>query len=371
MMFLKSQKKGIQFLPAPTNPVGFTRFKLIDANRIDEKGRHRQVEVLLWYPRSLSNHGKRKSYLSGHSLRNLPLLNLRFGKNFVKNFISQILTNSYEGAPVSDARDRYPVLIFSHDLGMIPEYYTSLMEHLSGEGYFVFGINHHKISEHSTLDTPCKKNSIYVNPLLLCRWKMKLASLSRNLVGKSYDEKWAYSKKIYSASIPFRNHYAEMTADRTFLINFLEAVNKMMHSNEPPYNLLANRLNMSALGVIGHGWGGSSSIDSLVNDQRVKAAINLNGIQISNAVHSIIAKPMLMIYSQQHTGINEGVYFNSGEIDCHTIEGTSHKSFTDWSFFKHQGENALYSTASLAVNFFDRYLKRVDHLAHLRTRTIL
>ena len=373
-MLVNSEETDVRHLPAPATRVGvgFAKFRLLDAHRknvIDKKSVS-HLEVLVWYPAEKTVDFPCKPYLAGHRLKRLFLLNLRFGYRYVKNSLRRTKTNSHEGAPVSQSRERYPVLIFSHDIGMLPEYYTALMEHLASEGYFVFAPNHPFVSE-ANADEANEKRIIRFNPVTGLRWAVTMFKSRRKLQGKSYEQKWAVSKALYPQWETFDPLYSGMKRDRSFLLDFLQALNSTLYYHEYPYNLFTRRLNLTQVGVIGHGWGGSSSVDALIQDDRIKAAINLDGLQISRAANHVISKPLFVIYAEQNSGINEGIYFNASEREEHTIENSKHASFCDFPFLaksKTRDTHVLHQTVNLAVHFFDRHLKKIDHTAFVHAR---
>ena len=58
------------------------------------------------------------------------------------NAIDFIPTNSVTNAPVAEAESAYPVLIFSHGFGGLPELNTIQAEELASQGYVVVALNH-------------------------------------------------------------------------------------------------------------------------------------------------------------------------------------------------------------------------------------
>ena len=373
----EQHSKNIGFLPSPgkKQPIGFCRFQLFDAARKERfnSGMNRQFEVLVWYPGEMENT-QRKEYLSGHNIDKLFFLNHKFGRKKVKEAVSQIKTNSFVEIPVSDYRKRYPVLLFSHDIGMLPEYYSALMEHLASEGYFVFSINHPYLSEACSIDPASTKK----NTTVTC--KNKIAALSaflsfrarKLLVGKSYSEKWTISKQLLSGWHSLAKINSDLTLDKSFLLTFLEQLNTKFFNKNSPYSIFSNRMDLSRVGVIGHGWGGTSAVHSIIKDNRIKAAVNLDGFQFCNALNDTIDKPLLMIYSEKYTGINEGIYFCSSDYNAFTIKNSRHNSFTDWPHLSDknmQDGQALYETLNLVIHFLDRYLKKVDHLSFMHANS--
>ena len=365
----KETQPEIFFLPSSSShgyTIGFTRFKLVDAGRKDQfnKKKDREFEVLTWYPAEEGRNTTRKEYLANHDIRKLALLNFKFGKKKVKEFLSKIRTGAFLDLPVSSLREQYPVLIFSHDLGALPEYYTMLMEHLAGEGYFVFSINHPYLSERCTDNVNPPKFKWTIGLL----WFRALLKVKQILRAKSYAEKWTLSSRLLRGFKYLPKVNGDMHLDRKFLISFLHQLNSTTFNDQVLYKRFSGHLDLSNLGVLGHGWGGVSGVQSLVRDHRVKAAVNIDGFQFCNGMNNAINKPLLMIYSQQYSGVNEGIYFCTSNYDFSTIKNSSHDNFTDLHYLlKKNGQDVLRQTFDLVVPFFDRHLKHVDYEHSLKS----
>lgn len=348
--------------------VGFCQFRLFDVTRKEQFGKNtnRQFEVLAWYPGIAVKKARRKEYLSGRDVRKLFFLKIRF-RNRVAEIESKFLTKSFIEIPVSDYQDRYPVLFFSHDVGMLPEYYSRLMERLAGEGYFVFSINHPHVSESCSIvevDANRKKN------VSASKWTALVAAFlafktRRALVGKSYTEKWTLSKKLLKDWNSFAGVSLDLADDKAFLLTFLEQLNTKFFNTSSPYSIFSNRLDLSRIGVLGHGWGGASAVTSLFRDRRFSAAVNLDGFQFDNFVTTNISKPLLMIYSEENSGINDGIYFTTADFQSVTINESSHESFTDWPHYnpKKNEENnkVLGETLERMLSFLNRHVRKVDY----------
>lgn len=323
------------FLPVLTEgfTVGFSRFSLVDTNRkiARKRSANRQIEVLVWYPGESVNGMTRKSYLENDYPGKLLISNLRSGRSNVSR-LSKIQTHSFIDIPVSSARDRFPVLLFSHGLGQLPEHYTILMESLAAEGYFVFSINHPKISEETRTTENSKILHAKFNYRLLPQWITVRLAMRKFRKAKTYQEKWRLSRAICSKWPSLSDAHSDMMKDKLLLLDFLEHVNTNVIYKVRPYDIFSRKIDLKNIGVIGHGWGGSSAVHSLVHDKRIKIAVNIDGFQFTNSLNDTLTRPLLMIYSQQNANVNEGSYFTSSDYQHTIIENTKHRSFTDLPF---------------------------------------
>jgi predicted dienelactone hydrolase len=137
-------------LQAPTGsyPVGRTRFHWIDSKRseviTDAPGDNRELRVHVWYP-AANVQGSRSAYLPDAeqlaASSSAAALSNVFGPIWSSIRSRQLLSHAFENAPVASG-PRFPLLIFSHGLGVTSIAYTAQMEDLASHGYIVAGIEH-------------------------------------------------------------------------------------------------------------------------------------------------------------------------------------------------------------------------------------
>jgi dienelactone hydrolase len=322
--------------------VGFCQFQLFDVTRKDRigSGGKRQFEVLVWYP------GLALSYTKPNKRASSRLINL--GNEI----------------PVSDSQERFPILLFSHDVGTAPENYSKLAERFASEGYFVFSINHPYVSKAcSIIDAVTNsKKTVSVSWWIRGLSDFLLLNAQRKLIGRTYDEKWVRSKKLLPRWMRLANICNDLTFDKSFLVTFLEQLKTKVLREQAPYSIFSNRLDLGRIGVVGHGWGGTSAVTSLLVDGRFSAGINLDGFQFDNSANASIDKPLLMIYSRKNSGINEGLYFCTSDYRVHTINGAKHESFTDLVGSLPQSNSKtnqiMNETLDLMVGFLDQHVKK-------------
>ncbi len=347
-MIAISRKWANTFLPSRQfpEPVGFTEFTLVDGTRKDifTSSRLRQFKVLVWYPGEKVENATVKKYLEKTSGRGF-FLSCLSGMGKLRRR-SGTKTNSLRDISISGRRSQYPVLIFSHDLGLLPEYYTSLAESLAGEGYVVFSINHTYFSEHASFDTSSgagKFNARYRGGIGALRSLRR--SGRRNLAVT--DDHFNPSGFLYVNS--------EMISDRRSLIDFLEKLNKSESLRNLTVNHFFCRLNLNQLGVLGHGWGGSSAIHSLENDSRIAAAVSLNGREMTCHIESTTEKPLLIVCADGTLHAQGSVKNGNSVI---VVPESTHRSFTDWFQMEDNGAVIFWDTFNHITTFFNAKLKK-------------
>ncbi len=248
-----------------------------------------------------------------------------------------------------------------------------MMEFLAHEGYIVFSINHAYYSRECIAGS-ARGGVEVVNVKRSLKWKWKLAMLRANKILKetSVEKKWNLSRNIVPKLKALALMNGDMAADRSFVLNFLKQLHLSVLYNHAPYNLFARRLDLHKVGVIGHGWGGTSAVQSLLENESVKAGVNLDGFQFGHVADRVLDKPLLMIYSERFSGMNDGLYSSNADLNTYTIPNSRRYSFADpeAETTRSSKSSCFYETLNLVVNFFDRHIKDVDHLGFSRVQQV-
>jgi dienelactone hydrolase len=280
-----------------------------------------------------------------HSLREL-LLHIWY---------PQQKTNSMTIAP---AKKVYPLIIFSHGLGGAFNglSYTALCEYCACQGYVVVSVSHTYACKSIMLSSA--QMSGYLFPVL--------AVHCRN--GDLFDielETWV--------------------SDIRFVLDQCMRYNNMQES------VLYQKIDSSKIGVIGHSFGGATAVQVCRRDDRVKAAINLDGPLYG--VHATVpfSKPVLFIVGQFEgpglssvesqplmqallwawhmknnllPDIDEFIQRSTADVYKVMISGIVHATFSDETFvdsvmqpWLSDGAQAQTIIQTGVVAFFDQYLQ--------------
>ena len=98
----------------------------------------REVVAQAWYPTDVTI-GRATKYLgAGSDTAVTPGL----PPGFFRRYDEHTSTHAFDGVPVSGARHRWPVLLFSPGLGVARQSYTALCTELASRGYVVVAISH-------------------------------------------------------------------------------------------------------------------------------------------------------------------------------------------------------------------------------------
>lgn len=246
-------------LPKPTGPyaVGTRLFYMVDSSRADEHhfspSGHRELMVQVWYPAVAE--GKRAIYRR------------RSETTLLSSYQSIMRTDSYEDAPVSPAKNSYPLLIFNPAWTGQRSQNTFLMQELASHGYVVASIDH----------------TYYSGAVAFPDGRVMDARYAPEL--GTFDHSTAEQERALGDRM-----VAILTQDDIFVLNQLEIYDR------DPKNPLYQKLDMTRVAALGHSLGGATAEQFAKVDPRVRAALNLDGWTLGDVAQSGLPKPLMLMY---------------------------------------------------------------------------
>ncbi|MFE4711589.1 alpha/beta hydrolase family protein [Paenibacillus sp. NPDC056722] len=307
----------------------------------------RELMVQVWYPADAKAKGKTEFYhaepdifAEGYSkVFNMPkLLFTAFGK---------VRTHAIENAEISNVESSYPVLIFSHGLSGTKMQNTFQVEQLVSHGYIVVGIDH------------TYSSTVSIFP----------------------DGRVAYYQPIDMTSTgPMDKLNDQWVGDAEFVLDQVEK----LAANDPEHRF-TGRMDMNNVGMFGHSFGGATSVQMVMKDSRVKAAINMDGVLYGKLriPGEGLNKPFLMMSADsslealQSTDNSELSalgkklmerfdHIADGGNYWMTIKNMTHMGFTDiyllsplFQFLQKGNIREAHSLINdYSLDFFDYYLKK-------------
>ncbi|MCX5922697.1 MAG: hypothetical protein NTX86_05225 [Candidatus Dependentiae bacterium] len=366
-VFVMSTINAVQ-LPKSTGQflVGTTTYHWIDTKRKETLGDHpnRELMVQVWYPAQTT--GKKSDYMSptlrAYIARNAdyPYSLFEFGYT-----TKQVLTNSFEDVPVSDAKSHYPVVIFSHGFGAPRYLYTSLLEDLASRGYIVVAPSHTYASD--PVEFPDGRIT-------------QAADVFRKNTGAFKRNEETRAEAIALSKV--------WIGDIQFVADMLEQIN-----HQDSKGLLTGKLDMQHLGLFGHSFGGFVTEQLCRMDKRFKAGVDIDGDLIGYELEQGFDTPFMCVYvaagmpskeELARMGMTEetfrsivGGMENKIKTLCNAIPNDTyqvkcktahHMTFSDYFLInpfgspEEQGkvidpQRGVAMTRALLGDFFDRYLK--------------
>ncbi|MGY0500870.1 alpha/beta hydrolase family protein [Nocardia sp. FBN12] len=289
-------------LPAPTGPssVGVTEWHLVDSTRTDPWiGGPREVLAQIWYPAENTAAETAPWMPPGASAEQ-------------EEFLSElgIPAGSWTLAPSHSRRDApartrdggFPVLLNSPGMGDATGWSIAQAEDLASHGYVVVALNH--THEAFAVQFPDGRTAPTQVPL------DSPQEVLRDLL------------------LPTR------VADTRFVLDELTAA----HTGERlttalPTGLIQN-LDPSRVAMFGHSLGGSTTMQALHEDPRIRAGVNFDGPVLGSVAEGGIDQPLLMLASEfspwfDAPGWEPYWHHNIGLKVPLRVRGTQHMSFCD------------------------------------------
>ncbi|MEX0298386.1 MAG: alpha/beta hydrolase family protein [Kordiimonas sp.] len=364
-------------LPQPSGAyaIGFSELHMIDQTRneakTDEPNDFREFMVKVWYPAEAHDVDDPQPYwpnadtISTHFVKELGPL----APGFLFSHLDQIPSHSYPEANLAPASEPYPVLIFSHGLGVFAEQSTVLMEELASHGYVVFSINHTYWSMLSTFpngrvtsfrsDSSPALEAESNHPEAMTIMEKALAS------SKTKEIKDLMSQMAEMAPLTIQseiNSLNTLSQDHMFVMDELEKLNTS-------HGLFKDRLDLSRIGLLGFSLGGKTTIQTCARDDRCKAGVNIDGFSLVSPNEKPHQQPFMHMRNDRNPFVS--VVYEAAEGPSYSvhIRGTEHPNYTDFSIvapwlFKQVGllgEIDGYRMLELQNiyirSFFDKHLK--------------
>jgi dienelactone hydrolase len=310
--------KGV---PDPTGieSIGRTQQIWVDENRneILSTNRKREIVTEIWYP-AQQGTGTTMPYVSEKLEKHKSLSKLN---NFYFKLASHINHHALAQAQLSDHTESYPVILLSPSQATNVELYTSFAEELASNGYIVIGINH---------------------PYDVIRVILSDGTIADNIEDLDYTSRTNVR-----------------TEDILFVLDHLIELNT---NNE----ILADRLDLTRIGVMGHSLGGLAASQACSSDQRLKACINIDGIHDGDPFSvqenaTVPSQPFLFVgkersFTNKFTEIQE----NNKNFSTVMIKDVGHEDFMDAylfivplsDFFSPPARRAVLETRHEALKFF-------------------
>ncbi|GHF83677.1 lipase [Kitasatospora xanthocidica] len=364
------------WLPEPTGPypIGTTALHLTDLAREDpwQPGQRRELMISLWYPTSRpAGPADRAPYMEpaagAHFDSAEGLARVNYGTESGRTDWSGIRTHARRDAPALPGRR--PVVLYSPGLGDPRTWGTALVEDLASRGYVVVTVDH--TWEASEVAFPDGKLAASVFPGMLGQPDLDIGAVLRKSLAARVD-------------------------DTRFVLDQLAGLG----TRKGLPGGLAGALDLDRIGMVGHSAGGFTALQTMHDDPRIAAGINLDGqlhfpgpdghtgVFLPSVAEEGLDRPFLLMGSgsddsgsyRQQPGWNALWQHSTGWHADVTLTGSRHGSYTDAQTLLPQlarqgaltadrlrddvGDirpgRAEFATRSYVASFFDRWLRGHD-----------
>lgn len=244
------------------------------------------------------------------------------------NYLDHVKTFVYPDIPVADGK--FPVLLFSHGYGSKATGYYALLTEMASQGYIIVNMNHTYESLGTSFPDGRQAFFDYGYQQNISEWNAELMDPMR----KAFKDGISYDKRHPIAAPAIRNYFekdiqARWAKDMISVLNLLEEWNTK--------GAFANRLDLNKIGAFGHSVGGGSIGRLAIQDERIEAAANLDGIQWGSMIDTTYQIPYLYIsadWPADHEDINSHVYINKSTDYFYETKllNSGHPNFMDIPF---------------------------------------
>ncbi|MDR3646320.1 MAG: hypothetical protein P4L22_02130 [Candidatus Babeliales bacterium] len=335
-------------LPKPTGPynVGMSTHFLKDISRHHNNEKSRPLLVHIYYP-SVEIKKEYPSYLSDA----MHLYKEKLARTHKKEdleYFDRIRDWAMPDAPIDTKNSPFPVLFFSPGFLMAAQLYSSLTEEMASHGYVVVAINH---------TDAC--------------WPVRFPDGSSPVILPELAN--IFSNKERSCMQTFAMTQETWIKDVEFVLSWLR--------NQP----LTKSLDLSAMGIFGHSFGGSIAVEAARHNKAFRALANLDGFLFGPNWDKQFETPSLFVVAEKQFTHEEGLNAGLNIEQCDnllarhskklfdqlknnaffvTVKNADHASFVDSKLIKSPlSKNVINPlegieiTRALLVDFFDHYLR--------------
>ncbi|WP_194926612.1 alpha/beta hydrolase family protein [Catenulispora pinisilvae] len=279
-------------LPAPTGrfAAGEDVIHLTDWDRPDPwvpSAGPRQLTVSMFYP-AVAGTGTPAPYMTLAEAAGFIEYRTPAGSGITAQELSTVTTHAYDNAQA--VHGKYPLVVLSPGFENPRNTLTSLATELASHGYVVALVGHTYEDSGETLangQTP---------PCAICQ------------------------------DGPTAPDPDTITASRALDVSFV--LDQLTHGDRAWH--LSGLIDKHSIGMAGHSIGGAATVDTMIGDQRVRSAVNLDGTFFPVPAPGQITRPYLMMSHQVGDPTWTQAYANLGGYKRYLdVSGANHATFTD------------------------------------------
>ncbi|WP_461206028.1 alpha/beta hydrolase family protein [Clostridium sp. DL1XJH146] len=356
-------------MPTPKGEyeIGTQCFDMVDENReaiySDNLEDNRKIKIQIWYPAEKIEGYDRVPWLYDGKIVAKALSSDMNLPSFILDHTALVMSNSFEKAPISEALEKYPVVIISHGWTGFRNLHTDVAEELASNGYVVIGINHTYGAEITVFDDG------------------EVEYLNREALPDREEtpDFLEYANTLVTT-------YA---GDVSLVLDRLEKFNKGEFADTEFDSDFIGKLDLSKIGLLGHSTGGGGDVSVAIEDERIKALVGMDAwvepIKKDEIEKGLNMPSLFMRSGSWEVGENnENLYSllenSEGPTELYQINDTTHLDFTMvymysplTKYIKYTGELDGRISSSIQKgfieNFFNKNLKEdssidIDNVAN-------
>ncbi len=217
-------------LPEPTGKytVGTKAFHLIDTNRkettVPNNHGNRELMIQVYYP-AAKGSGNPSAYFENINELGEQLAVTNGAPYIVTTHLGLTKTHSYQNAKPLQAKEKFPLLLFGHGMGLYGQQNTFQLEELASQGYVVIALNF----------TGYAATTIFPNGNRVDSIPIENTPTALNTIVQKWEQ------------------------DTTFVLN------EVIKGNfDKSFKTIADLINYDKIGMFGHSFGGATAAQMLV-----------------------------------------------------------------------------------------------------------
>lgn len=176
------------------------------------------------------------------------------------SYLTTIPTHVVQGAEISNAETKYPVLLFSPGIRSTRFQSMTAVEELVSHGYIVVGMDHPYSSA-------------------------KVSFPDGRVISYTPEPEFPTSAELYENNV---KGVSIRAADSRFVLDTLTTWN-----TQDPNGLFEGKLDLEHVGIFGHSYGGATTAETLAQDPRFKAGVSLEGGFWGTVSHTGLQQPFM------------------------------------------------------------------------------
>jgi predicted dienelactone hydrolase len=271
-------------LPVPTGSyaVGRVAVDWLDDSRIDafapNAGTKRELPVWIWYPAPRDAAQPRAEYMPARlreAMQPNPPLPLRLLLVLMTDR-ANVTSHALDAPPLADGTSRFPVVLLKPALGAAAAQNAVLAEDLASHGYVVVGSD----SPYTTPGVAYQDGRIAL--------RTAAGHPPETAPGRTSELAPGAPNDFY---LPVVDAWVK---DNRFIVDRLEQLDE-----RDPAGRFVGRLDLGAVGAVGHSTGGAAALQFCHEDPRCRAGVDLDGAPLGDVVIGGIAKPFLFLFADR------------------------------------------------------------------------
>ncbi|TAJ95275.1 MAG: family membership [Gammaproteobacteria bacterium] len=272
---------GSLTLPTPTGPYAVGRIVVDwrDDARIDPFApagdTKRELPVWIWYPAARDAPQPRAAYMPSRVIEAMqphPPFLVRFVMERLTIDRASVTAHALDAPALAPGADGFPVLLLKPAVGAAVVQNSALAEDLASHGFVVVGSD----SPYTTPGVAYQDGRIALRTLAGHPPESAPGRVSELAPGQPND-----------LHLPVVDVWVK---DNRFILDRLQTLN-----DADPSGRFTGRLDLNAVGALGHSLGGAAALQFCHEDARCKAGVNLDGMPYGEVVLHGIAKPFLFV----------------------------------------------------------------------------